>query len=61
MRKVLRPSQAAKRLDVCVTTIWRWIRAGKFREGTVTNLGSKENPRYRIAQAEVERIATDGL
>lgn len=59
--KMMRPSQVADRLGLNVRTIWRWIEAGNFAPGTVTNLGSKEHPRYMIQRTEVDRICDKGL
>jgi excisionase family DNA binding protein len=59
-KKLLTTTQAAKRLNLNVETIRRWIRDGRLDQGAVINLGTEENPRYRIRESALEAIENDG-
>ena len=48
MEKVLTPQNVAERYDVCIATVWRWIRSGRL---TAVRLTERS---YRIRTEDIE-------
>jgi len=59
-KRLLTPRQAAARVGVHLETFRRWIREKKVSPSAVHNIGTKRFPRYRIDEAEVDRILSHG-
>ena len=59
-KKTVTPRHAAIRLQIHLDTLRRWIREGKVSPDAVHNIGSARWPRYRIDDAEIDRILEAG-